>query len=210
MGGDEFAGGDMDVEDKVENLEDELEDLRSDFERMVADLEGGDDMGDGDEVDMDMDSEMDMGDGEFGAEDELGGEEEFETESVEYDLDEAEEVDEDDLEEDDALEEATKLQDTSKLQHKGKVGGLPGSEDDTATAMNMAKPTVVGNGNTGPVSSTDGSDGKKGDSASKNATTDNIDVDHKASKIDHGKGSKMPDSADAGGNKAALIPKKLR
>jgi len=194
--GDEFGGEDdmdADLEDKVEDLESELEALKADFDALM-----NDEMGEPEHDDMDMGDEFgdeeDMGD-------DMGDEEEFE--SFDYDLDH------------DVVEEATKLSNTV-AQQPMKGGGLKGSEHDSSNARSMftnaPKPTTIGKDNVKPVRISDGSEGKKGytgnDSDKKNPVTSNIKVAHKAASLDHGKGSKMPNTGDDRSNAKSAIPRK--
>lgn len=193
MGGDEVGmddmeGGEPDLADTFDKLEDDLEELRAAFDQIIG---GGDEFGSDDAEEIEADDE-------FGGEvsdDDMGFSDDDEEmyDSVSYDLDE--EIEE--------IEEATQFQFKASQQHK--TGGFKGSEDDRANNKspftNAPKPTVVKNGNTGPVVGKDGGDGNNR-SLSKDGKTDatnhNIKVDHKAAPIQHKKSASMPNTADDG------------
>jgi len=190
----ELGGGDDDVNAdlaaKAAELTDELASLTADFEALLSDemvepedAEVGDEYGD-----------------EFDDEGDVDDEESYE--SFDYDLD------------GEVVEEATKLQDTVSEQPM-KGGGLKGSEHDSSNAKSpytdAPKPTTIGKDNVKPVRANNGSEGKKGE-GDKNQTLvsnpSNIKVDHKADKLDHGRGTKMPNTGDDRSNVRSPIPKK--
>lgn len=182
---------DADLATKAAELVANIDELTAEFEALL-----NNEMGDPADADLEMGDEY--------ADDEMGMGDEEEFESFDYDLDS------------DVVEEATKFSDTVGEQPM-KGGGLKGSEHDSSNAKspytNAPKPTVVGNGNTGPVHANDGSEGNKGDAAGKQtliSKTSNIKVDHKADKLDHGKGTKMPDTGDDRSNAKSAIPRKSK
>jgi hypothetical protein len=141
-----------DIEDKVDDLEAELEDLRAEFEKLLGD----------DDSEVELDGEDDAEELDLEEPIEIPMDPEFEEESIAYDIEESSE---------EAIDEATKLSD-AVAQPKG------GDADSNESSLTKApkQPAVA---LAKPVSSKDGGEGKKGDSAKDNTPTDNINVDHK-------------------------------
>lgn len=190
--GDEGDDTDADLAAKAAELSDELAALSAEFEALLSGEMGepeDSEMGDlddeyGDDLDVDADDEEDN------------------FESFDYNLD------------GEVVEEATKLQNTV-AQQPMKGGGLKGSEHDSANAKspytNAPKPTTVGKNNVKPVRANDGSEGKKGEGPKDQnlvSKPSNINADHKANKLDHGRGTKMPRTGDDRSNAKSAIPKK--